>query len=196
LMTNGIAMCWQRYFKRLEDDPVKTKAVTAALLAGLADIIAQRLGSSRAQLNWRRTLSIALYGLVWGGPSNHYWQIALERLFPTRSDPMRPVLRVGLDQLTYGPLNNILFMAYIAKVVEGRSWSATSVKVRSDYPDVQLKGWRLWPAAQFINQTFFPLELRVLWTNLVALGWSTFLITRSKTSNRVLWLPVLKSHGV
>lgn len=192
-MSDILLLCWQKYLKKLEDEPLRTKALTAAFLAGLADVIAQRL-SSRARLNWRRTLSIALYGLIWGGPSNHYWQMALERIFPNRKDQLRPVKKVTLDQLTYGPLNNILFMTYISMVVEGRSWTATRTKVRNEYPGVQSKGWRLWPVAQFVNQSFVPLEFRVLWTNCVALLWSTFLITRAKTAGQTTRLPVLKTH--
>jgi hypothetical protein len=35
-------------------------------------------------------------------------------------------------------------------------------------------------------QTFVPLELRVLFTNVVAFAWSTFLIVRSKTAAPLL----------
>ena len=160
-------------------------------------MIAQRLGSNRARINWRRTLSIALYGLIWTGPSNHYWQLLLERLFPKRDDPLRPAKKVLFDQLTYGPLNNIMFMIYISMIVEGRSWNATRTKIRADYPNVQINGWRLWPAAQFINQSFVPLELRVLWSNMVSLLWTTFMITRAKTAAgklsgpRTIGLPTL-----
>ena len=51
--------------------------------------MAQRLTTS-APINWRRTLTIALYGLVWSGPSNHFWQHTLERIFPpSKSDGLR-----------------------------------------------------------------------------------------------------------
>ena len=107
----------------------------------MADLIAQRI-SRRSQLNWRRTLAIALYGLVWGGPSNHFWQLFLEKAVPRRrgGDALRPVKKVLLDQSTYGPINNILFMCYLAMVVEGRSWPATRGQVAAQYPNVQLKG--------------------------------------------------------
>ena len=48
--------------------------------------------------------------------------------------------KVLLDQSTYGPINNILFMCYLAMVVEGRSWPATRGQVAAQYPNVQLKG--------------------------------------------------------
>ena len=90
-----------------------------------------------------------------------------------------------------------MFMIYISMIVEGRSWNATRTKIRADYPNVQINGWRLWPAAQFINQSFVPLELRVLWSNMVSLLWTTFMITRAKTAAgklsgpRTIGLPTL-----
>ena len=44
-------------------------------------------------------------------------------------------------------------------------------KLAADYPAVQLAGWRLWPAAAMFNYKFVPLNLRVLFLNMVALGW-------------------------
>ncbi len=170
------------------------------MIAIASDLIAQRLGSppvgsarSSYRLNWRRSLSIALYGLIWTGPSNHFWQLLLERLFPNRNDPLRPAKKVVFDQLTYGPLNNIMFMTYIAMVIEGRSWKATKSKIRTDYPNVQVNGWRLWLPAGFIAQRFLPLQLRVLWSNMVALLWTTFMITRAKTAGRIPVGPRLPS---
>lgn len=171
--------------------------MTAALLAAAADIISQRLASRRARLNWRRTLSIALYGAVWVGPSNHFWQLFLERLFPRHDDPLRPAKKVAVDQLTYGPLNNVLFMTYISMVVEGRSVKATRAKLTADYRGVQVNGWRLWPLAQLVNHSFVPLDLRVLWSNCVSLLWTTFMIMRSRAAAGArgarIALPLLKT---
>lgn len=100
-----------------------TQAVTAGVLAGSSDLLAQRL--SGGSINWRRTLAIALYGVVWSGPAGHFWQQALERLFPDRKDPLRSAKKVLLDQLTFGPLCNGLFLAFMAGVVEGRGWAGT-----------------------------------------------------------------------
>ena len=54
--------------------------------------------------------------------------------------------QVALDQLTYGPLCNILMISYLSLVVEGRSPTATSKRLRRDYPAIQLNGWKLWCA--------------------------------------------------
>jgi hypothetical protein len=68
------------------------------VLAGVSDLLAQRLSSRGAPANWRRTLSIALYGFLWAGPASHYWQQALERLFPNKKDPMRRCGALHLEQ--------------------------------------------------------------------------------------------------
>lgn len=42
--------------------------------------------------NSRRTLAIACYGLIWNGPSAHFWQKFMEYLFPGKTD-MKTVLK-------------------------------------------------------------------------------------------------------
>jgi len=43
-----------------------------------------------------------------------------------------------LDQLTYGPLCNVLLISYLSLVVEGRSGVATRQRLRADYPTIQV----------------------------------------------------------
>ena len=80
-MATIVALAWRRYLRTLRDRPLRTKAATSSCIAALADVLAQRL-TSRAPLNWRRTLAIAAYGALWYGPSAHFWQLLLERVFP------------------------------------------------------------------------------------------------------------------
>ena len=61
------------------------QAITSGSLAALSDITAQKLVSN-APLNWRRTLALALFGLVWSGPSIHYWQKFTNQLFKGKKD--------------------------------------------------------------------------------------------------------------
>ena len=172
-MAAFVVLGWQRYLDSLHDKPLQTKALTSATLAACSDMLAQRL-SSPAPLNWRRTATVALFGLLWSGPANHYWQAVLERIFPPgKGDAMRrwgvcggegrggaahgpphtrmhaptpprthathSVKKVALDQLTFGPLNNICVMLFFAVVVEGRSLRYARGKIARDYPTVQAR---------------------------------------------------------
>lgn len=106
----------------------------------------------------------------------------MEVLFRGKNDMLTVLRKVVLDQLTYGPVCNVLFMSFATLALEGKSLAALRQKVATDYPAVQLSGWKLWPLAALINYRFVPLKFRVLFINLVALFWSTFLLLRSKAA--------------
>lgn len=172
-------MAWKRYLQELSRRPLRTKALTSAAIAGLSDVVAQTIISGRYS-NLKRTLAVACFGFLYSGPSAHYWQKFLEWLFSGRKDMQTVLTKVVIDQLSYGPLCNILFMSFATLVLEGRSFGELAAKVRKDYVGVQLNGWRLWPLAALINYRFVPLEFRVLFINVVALVWTTFLLLSAK----------------
>lgn len=72
-----VQLAWSRYLHQLQTQPLRTKALTAAVIAGTSDVIAQRALNGR-HTNMRRTLAVAIYGLLWNGPSAHYWQKFME----------------------------------------------------------------------------------------------------------------------
>ena len=116
-MANVVQVAWARYLRQLEREPLKTKvslvaftvrhgtlinnasnlrsvqAITSGSLAALSDITAQKLVSN-APLNWRRTLAMALFGLIWSGPSNHYWQKFTNQLFKGKKDAASVIQKV------------------------------------------------------------------------------------------------------
>ena len=57
------------------------QSATAGILAGVSDILAQRIADPRRPLNWRRTAAWALFGALYNGPSMHYWQEMIEHAF-------------------------------------------------------------------------------------------------------------------
>ena len=116
-MANVVQVAWARSLRQLVREPLKTKvslvaftirhgtliyhasslrsvqAITSGSLAALSDITAQKLVSN-APLNWRRTLAMALFGLIWSGPSNHYWQKFTNQLFKGKKDAASVVQKV------------------------------------------------------------------------------------------------------
>ncbi|GFH14360.1 uncharacterized protein HaLaN_10399, partial [Haematococcus lacustris] len=68
---------WQRYLYQLHKKPLRTKALTSAMIASISDIVAQRIISGGYR-NWRRTLAMAIYGFLWNGPSAHFWQMFMQ----------------------------------------------------------------------------------------------------------------------
>ena len=81
---------------------------------------------------------------------------------------------------------NIAFMAFVTLALEGRDLNHLAIKIMRDYPLVQMNGWKVWPLAALINYRFVPLQFRVLFVNVVALGWSTFLLLRSRAATHIV----------
>mmetsp|Transcript_59 Transcript_59/g.94 ORF Transcript_59/g.94 Transcript_59/m.94 type:complete len:225 (-) Transcript_59:1101-1775(-) len=174
-----VGLAWKAYLGSLKAKPIRTKSITSAVIAGLSDCIAQRVIHGRHR-SFTRTLCMVLYGLVWNGPSAHYWQTFMEWLFDGKSDLGTVLRKVLLDQTSYGPVCNILFMSFATLVLEGKTTQFLQSKLKYDYPKVQINGWKVWPLAALINYKFVPLEFRVLFINMVALCWSTYLLLRAR----------------
>eukprot|EP00850_Spirogloea_muscicola_P001914 SM000007S20874 [mRNA] locus=s7:625265:626130:- [translate_table: standard] len=86
---------------------------------------------------------MALFGLLFGGPSLHIVHRLLDRIFRSAQDTPTVLCKVAVEQLTYGPIMNLANMFFIARVVEGRPMPAVREKIRRDYPSVQINGWRV-----------------------------------------------------
>lgn len=59
------------------------------------------------------------------------------QLFPPSGDALRPLKKVALDQISFGPFTNLLLLVYFAVVVEGRWWRAAAARVARNYPGTQ-----------------------------------------------------------
>ncbi|KAG2492727.1 hypothetical protein HYH03_008893 [Edaphochlamys debaryana] len=181
-----LALAWSKYTQELHRRPLKTKCITAACVAAFSDLVAQAITSGGLPKNWRRTLAVACFGFLYTGPSAHFWQTLMEWLFAGRKDFQSVLLKVFVDQMTYGPFCNILFMSFATLVLEGRPVAVLQQKIARDYPGVQLYGWRLWPLAALINYRFVPLQFRVLFINVVSFIWTTFLLLKAKRAQALL----------
>ncbi|GFR48060.1 hypothetical protein Agub_g9895 [Astrephomene gubernaculifera] len=176
-----LGLCWSKYIKELHRRPLRTKCITSACVAGLGDVLAQLIASG-SYSSLKRTLALACFGFLYTGPSAHYWQKFMELLCSGKTDVKTVTLKVLIDQLTYGPVCNMLFMLFAAVAMEGRPLAAVLRNIPHEFPAVQLDGWQLWPLATLINYRFVPLQFRVLFMNLVALLWTVFLLLRARGS--------------
>eukprot|EP00976_Prorocentrum_cordatum_P107908 1194727-Prorocentrum_minimum.AAC.4 len=61
-----------------------------------------------------------LFGLLFAGPSAHYWNLWIEDFFKgAPATAITAAKKVLLDQVTYGPLCNFAAMSFIGLLVEG-----------------------------------------------------------------------------
>ena len=110
---------------------------------------------------------MALYGGCIFGPGATLWYQFLQRkiVIPGRPN-LEIVAKVLTDQTVFASTNLLLFLSSMA-LMEGTD---PKKKLEDNYMMAVKKNWMVWPAVQFINFKYVPLELRVLVVNIVSLG--------------------------
>lgn len=123
-----------------------------------------------------------LLGLI-RGPTIHAWMEMLTRLFDAmgfktpaaQASPPAVLGKMACDQLLFAPLH-MLYYFFAIGLLEGRSTAETQVKLSREYLPLMKLNWSVWPAVQVINFKYLPPHLRVLFANVVGIGYMTFLV--------------------
>ncbi|KAF6156216.1 hypothetical protein GIB67_030219 [Kingdonia uniflora] len=180
-MFDTIEEAWTQYFTQLQNHPLRTKAITAGVLAGCSDTIAQKISGIK-KLQLRRLLLIMLYGFGYAGPFGHFLHKLINAIFKGKTDTPFIYMKVALEQLTSSPWNNLFFMMYYGLVVEGRPFGLVWNKVRKDYTRIQLTSWKFLPTMGMWNYQYVPLQFRILFQSFVASCWAIFLNIKARSA--------------
>ncbi|KAJ3336807.1 hypothetical protein HDU93_002122 [Gonapodya sp. JEL0774] len=191
-----------RYMDLLASRPLATKSLTSAIIAGAGDIVAQAIeskletsDSKPSSSNWlppeqsksdsnptnflsrwspQRTIRLASFGFLVAAPFTHYWYILLDRMFGPAMTLRPAILKVAVDQTIMAPISTTVFFTFHG-IVQGWNARRIEAKLQSDLWPTLVANWAVWPAALSVSFRFVPLDLRVLWMNVVGLGWTTYL---------------------
>ncbi|KAK3187578.1 Protein required for ethanol metabolism [Lecanicillium sp. MT-2017a] len=161
------------YNGRLAARPLLTQSITTAVLFATGDITAQQLVEKKGleKHDLTRTGRMALYGGVVFGPAATTWFNFLARRVTFTNKRVETLGRVFVDQSVFAPTMIGVFLSSMA-TMEG-----ASVKERLEktwWPALRTN-WMVWPFVQTINFAFLPLQYRVLFANIVSIGWNSYL---------------------
>lgn len=161
------------YNAALVKHPVATKALTSLIGFAVGDRIAQSIGTGHFDI-WR-CLRLSLYGLLIDGPIGHYfYQLLDSNICPEDPKSTRSVLtKTAIDQLIWAPVMTVVFLAFIT-ALEGKPSSIWSV-VQAKLGPIYLANLSVWPLWHLINFRYVAPEQRILFNNLVAVAWTTYL---------------------
>lgn len=175
----------------------------------LGDVLAQRVLERKVgPHDWARTRRLAVYGFCFSGPFTYWWYGFLERnvsvatVFAATPGAVPAsaawlplsVGRMALDQFVCTPIMLAIFMAYNGMLDHWQSqpsspapasidsaWKHAQGKMRETYWPVLRMNWRVWPMVQMLNFAIVPVQYRLLFVNVVALGWNAYLSLRLNT---------------
>ncbi|XP_069475426.1 peroxisomal membrane protein 2 isoform X2 [Ambystoma mexicanum] len=173
-----------RYLLLLKSYPILTKAATSGILSALGNLLSQVLEKRRKCLPSSQSIELsgplrfAIYGFFFTGPLSHYFYLYMEHLIPP-TVPFAVLQRLLLDRLIFAPAFLLLFF-FVMNLLEGKSLSALSERMRVGYWSALKMNWKVWTPFQFININFVPVQFRVLFANLVALFWYAYLASFKK----------------
>ncbi|KLO17863.1 hypothetical protein SCHPADRAFT_956583 [Schizopora paradoxa] len=155
--------------------PMLTQCLTAAVLFGGGDVIAQQAVERKGlgQHDLVRTARQTFFGGVLFAPIMTKWYGLLNRLrFATPTKAL--VYRVYLDQLVLSPVAVVYFYSCMT-LLEGKSVNDATERVKSAYISTLVRNWGVFVPTQIVNFAFVPGHLRFVFMGTVSLFWNTYL---------------------
>lgn len=148
----------------------------------VANTIAQFINKEKT-FNYKKVLSYGSFSLLVSGPLYHYWYILLDKIFKGKTGKLYIILQLLIDQAIFSPFYFVLFYVYMA-LLQG-TLSTIKKEIRENLIPSSISSATVWVPVQFITFKYIPPHLRVLWNNIVALGWNIYfsLYNSKKSSN-------------
>ena len=143
-------------------------------LGTTGDVMQQRyeiLRQRKKEWDLSRTKRICVTNLAFG-PVVHYWYILLDAFFPGRK-VIVVLKKLLLDQIVFSPINIVMFLV-IMGLQEGMTGKEMINDMKDKGKDLLMAEWIVWPPAQMINFFLLPTRFRVLFDNIVSLGYDCY----------------------
>ncbi|XP_053626127.1 peroxisomal membrane protein 2 [Plodia interpunctella] len=169
------------YLQNLYLHPIRTKSITSCVLGTTGSIVSQLLAGGTIRSD--PILAFGLYGLLFGGTIPHYFYELVERLFPEDVVAFPLAKKLLFERLIYAPMIQA-FSLYTLARFEGKNHSAALKQLNALYLTVLEANWKWLTLFQVINMAFVPPMLRVLYMNLVGLGWAIFLANKRRQASQ------------
>ncbi|CAL5185390.1 unnamed protein product [Lathyrus oleraceus] len=170
------------YLRKLESHPVITKSITSSLIYIAADFTSQMITlPSSASYDFKRTSRMAVYGLLFLGPSQHLWFNFLSKILPKR-DVNTTLKKIFMGQAVFGPISNTVFFSYNG-ALQGDSGPQIIARLKRDLLPTLLGGAMFWPVCDFVTFRFIPVHLQPLMNSSCAYVWTIYLTYMANRTN-------------
>ncbi|KAI8871633.1 hypothetical protein GQ42DRAFT_120541 [Ramicandelaber brevisporus] len=171
------------YIQNLIENPLKTKAITAASLNGLQEILSILISGNFVENPDVATptkalvlksfdpkvIKMALYGLLVSGPLGHFLYELLAKITRGRSGALVTIFQLLVANLVFSPIQNSVYIAAMA-IINGESGLdpvKLSKLIEKRLPVLMKVSWVISPLAQLIAFKKLPPAMWTPFYNLV-----------------------------
>ena len=128
-----------------------------------------------------RQKRVASFGLL-SAQMMHWWYIFLDKVFAGQSGLAVVLIQLAIDQVIWSPIFFVIYYVYMA--ILNKTWGDLREKLTKELIPVSIASAKVWVPVQFITFKYVPPQFRVLWGNIVALGWNVYFSLRNNASKK------------
>mmetsp|Transcript_12299 Transcript_12299/g.21005 ORF Transcript_12299/g.21005 Transcript_12299/m.21005 type:complete len:193 (-) Transcript_12299:177-755(-) len=176
---------WAKYNAALAAKPLQTKMFTSLTGFVLGDLVAQSPDWTAGKpYDFWRTTKLALFGFFLHGPIGHYWYGFLDRtVMPNNPKSAAAVItKTGIDQIFWAPIFTSGFFA-IMKGLDGK-FDEIKPEIETKLIPTLKVNYMTWIPAHIVNFALVPSSQRVLYINVIQVGYNAFLSTMQASETK------------
>lgn len=117
------------------------------------------------------------------GPGLRKWYGALDTIVKAKTPIGRTIQKMCIDQFVFAPIFLCCLLSVIS-YMQHQDIDRVKTKIQSDYCDILIANYSVWPAVQIINFQFVPLNHQVLLTQTVAVFWNIFFSWKANSKEK------------
>jgi len=184
------------YLAELAGHPLRTKAVTSAILCFFQETLASHLAGvpiqrppkdaptiahalAKAKID-SKTLKMAAYGMFVSAPLGHLLVGRLQRAFVGKTGTRWKIAQILSSNLLVAPIQTTVYLASMAIINGSKSLDDIIRTVKGGFLAVIRITWIISPLSMVIAQKFISPELWVPFFNMVSFVIGTYFTTRVK----------------
>jgi len=180
----GAMTAWKAYKGMLIAHPITTKSLTSGGMMTISDAICQKITrdnsakdvakTTSVRFDSKRMLHVAVTGIVWSGPIQHWWFDTLHKIVTINNPFLRLAVNLFLDAIIFSPLTVSGYFA-MRSLLEGSGYRGACEKLSTRFFSTVVGAWKFWPLVNVINFSMVPLQCRVLYCSVFSLFWTGYL---------------------
>ncbi len=128
---------------------------------------------SKNGFNYVRSLHMTCAGFTTGLVS-HYWYIYLDKVLGIRKNMFIITKKVLLDQIIFSPINLLVYFSTLGLCERSGVQRISDELVEKGFEQIYVVEWIVWPPMQFFNFYVLPLRYRILFDNIISLGFDIY----------------------